>query len=123
MDQLQSGEGYIKNEETGEVFKVGEGVDTSSTTDLNKIREAETEFGIPSSDSAIAASDKEVAEAEAAWTTASNNQKNYLGGRTAGTQEEFDEYMKLQALSDAASKRLDAAYARQAEAMKNNSSA
>ena len=38
-DQLQSGEGYIKNEETGEVTKIGGskpgGVNTSSTTNLN----------------------------------------------------------------------------------------
>ena len=100
-------------------------MNTSSTTNLNKQEEAEISSSSswdPGSDPAVAASDKAVGEAEAAWKTASTNQQNYLGGRTAGTQEEFNEYMKLQALSDAASKRLDAAYAQQAEAMKNYSS-
>ena len=89
-----------------------------ATVDLNSSKSG---WG-PGSDPAVAASDKAITDAEAAWKIASNNQQNYLGGRTAGTQEEFEEYLRLQSLSDAAHKRLDAAYAQQAEAMKNYTS-
>lgn len=134
-DQQEPVGDYIKNEETGEVTQLYDAptpetlpsdvVDFSYNPDrLSQVEQQETAFKLgtaapsgPSSDPAVIASDRAVSAAYAAWKAASNAQQNYLGGRTAGTEEEYNQYMKLAAAESAASKRLDAAYNQQARAM------
>jgi hypothetical protein len=117
---------YIKNEDTGEVNQLADSpIPGELPSDNPQLAQQAKPFATvpstsswdPGSDPGVIASDRAVADAESSWKAASNNQNNYLGGRTAGTEAEYNEYMRLAAISDAASKRLDAAYEQQARAM------
>ena len=117
---------YIKNEDTGEVNQLADApIPGELPSDNPQLEQQAKPFDTgtstsgwdPDSDPGVIASERAIDSAYAAYQAASSAQQNYLGGRTAGTEAEYNEYLRLQSISDAAHKRLDAAYEQQARAM------